>query len=150
MKKPILLIIACMLLVSPYALAGHGQRGGDSGYHHAGLEEKFFHKAHFYLENQEELGLSEEQIAQIKSLKIDVKKNMIRQDAEVEILKIDIHSALWQDQPDVDAIHKLVDQKYDIKRTRAKTLVSSIVQLKGMLSAEQSTKSKEIWRANKG
>ena len=149
MKKTLLLTIMCMLVLGSYALAGHAYGGKDSGYYHSGLKEKFFHKAHFYLEHQEELGLSEEQVDQIKALKIEVKKNMIRQGAEIDILKIDIHAGLREKQPDVDALHKLIDQKYNIKKTKAKTLVSSIVQVKSILTEEQSEKSKEIWRASR-
>ena len=41
-------------------------------------------------------------------------------------------------------MNKLVDQKYDLKKAKTKTLVDAIAKLKGTLTKEQYDKLKEI------
>lgn len=131
----------------------HGRKMGcqrcqykGKGHKEKGLDEKIFYKAHFLMKNQEELGLSDEQVEKIKDLKVDVKKDLIKKDAEIEILAVDIKAKLYEDKIDVKAINKLVDQKYEIKKEKAKTLVEKYAALKGMLSEEQMGKLKGLFK----
>jgi len=138
------LIVVLILTLSLVFTLGDSAIAKGSG-HHSMLADKFFSKAHFLLVHQESLGLAEDQVNQIKSLKMDVKKELVRRGANIDIVKIDIHSHLWQKQIDVAAINGLIDQKYDLKKEKAKYLVSSYAQLKGMLTDEQMEKAKSIW-----
>jgi len=115
-----LFLVVVMALSVPMVFAKSSGHGG-----HWGIEEKFFHKAHSALKNQEELGLSEEQVDAIHSLKRDTKKAIIRYDADIASLKVDIGSLLYATPVDVKAVHKLVDEKYDIKKSKSKSLVST-------------------------
>lgn len=110
------------------------------------LEEKFFHKAHFILENADALGLSEKQIADVKALKMNVKKMIIRQDSEVSITKLDIKAKLYDYPVDAQAIHQLIDRKYEFKKDKSKQLAQAFADLKNGLSAEQYAKMKDIWK----
>ena len=109
------------------------------------IEEKFFKKAHFILGNQQDLELSDEQIEKIKTLKINVKKDLIMKDASIEVSELDIQSAFMKGEIDVNAINKLIDEKYNIKKDRAKLLVKSYADLKNILTKMQKDKMKEIW-----
>lgn len=125
---------------------GHGMhgkwgKGGDEG-----LDKKFFMKAHFIIENAGEIGLSADKVEAIKALKIETKKSMIRQDAEIEVAKIDIKSALYNYPIDVDAVNKLVDQKYELKKAKAKAAVAALAKLKGELSKDQYDKLVTLWK----
>jgi len=113
--------------------------------HDYSLKEKFFHKAHFILVHQKSLGLTEEEIASVKALKMDVKKYLIRQGAEIDLVKTDIKSLLWTKTIDTGAIHGLIDQKYELKKAKAKYLVDAYAKLKGMLTDEQYEKLKDLW-----
>ena len=144
MKKLGILIVAALILASPVAFAnyggGHGQcNSGDSGF-----EGKFFHKAHAIVEHGEEIGLTEEQLDGIRNMKYDVKKVLIKQDADIEILGIDIKRQLQERSFDTEAVNKLVDQKYDLEKAKAKFLVESIAKLKQSLSEEQWEKLKDL------
>src|SRR3989338_5299836 len=87
----LVLLLAVGLCFLPAASADHGQGCGSAGCPMAnkGGEEqyqcpitaKFFKKAHFMLDNKEELGLSEDQVKSIKALKLEVKKAYIQQSA---------------------------------------------------------------------
>ncbi len=142
-------LITAALMAGPmvfpkYTLACGGKSHKHTG--HGDIKEKFFYKAHLILENQPMLNLAEEQMTKIKTLKLDTKKAMIRQDAEIEVVKIDIHSQLWQDPIDVKAVNALYDKKYELKKAKARTLVEAFANLKNFLSAEQKTKLKEFYQ----
>jgi hypothetical protein len=115
------------------------------------LEKMLFYKAHFILGNQEELGLSEDQVKTIKSLKLETKKSLLRQNVEIEVLALDIKAKLWEHPIDREGINKLIDQKYELKKAKAKSLIDAFAKLKATLTEEQMKKGKEIWiRGMKG
>jgi len=117
----------------------------NQGAHHGELAGKFFHKAHFFYMNQEALGLSEEQAEAIKTLKMSVKKELIRKGAEIDLLKVDIKSLLWSPKIDTKAINELIDVKYELKKEQAKFLVAKIAEIKAILTDEQMAEAKAIW-----
>lgn len=119
-------------------------------YQQKSLKEKFFHKAHHFLKSKEQLGLSDEQVSKIKSVKIDMKKDLIMKDAEIEVIAIDIKSQLWKEEIDVNAVHALIDKKYDIKKAKTKSLVQAIADLKSVLTDKQKKTLKDSWKESKG
>jgi len=110
------------------------------------LNEKVLKKAYFFLKNADEIGLSDDQVMNVKEIKVAAKKEMIRKDADIELLKIDIKSKLYSDNINLDEINKLIDQKYKLKNEKAKYLVAKYAELKGMLTDEQMEKAIEIWK----
>jgi len=144
MKKGATLVLASIMSLS---LVGLPVLASAEPGHGHGLEEKFFHKAHFILVHQKSIGLTEGEVDSIKALKMDVKKYLIRQGAEIDLVKTDVKSLLWAKTIDTEAIHGLIDQKYELKKAKAKYLVDAYAKLKGMLSDEQYETLKETWRA---
>lgn len=112
------------------------------------IVEKFMKKAHFFLENHAEIGLSDDQVSMIKSMKMDMKKNMIRNRAEKEIFMIDMKSKLKEPALDVDGINAMIDQSMASMATGAKGSVAALAALKGVLTESQMTKAIEIWKKN--
>ena len=108
-----------------------------------------FCKAGFLIKNSDELELSDEQVDQIKKLKMETKKEVIRDQAEVDLIKVDIKSKMWDDPVDVKAIDKLIDKKYDIKKKKAKALIGAYAQLQGILSDKQKDAAKALWKSCK-
>lgn len=109
--------------------------------------EKFFHFAHSILENHEELGLTDVDVKKVRDLKIGTKKSMIRNRAEVELLMVDVISSLYQEKPDISAINKLIDKKFDVKKAGMKKLIASFVAVKKLLSKEQIKQIKAICKS---
>jgi len=151
----IAVLAAVFSLSSAYspALANHGH-GQGKGYcskcgssEKWGMNDKFFGKAHFLLENKDEIGLSEAQVKDIKDLKMNVKKMLIRQEAEIDIIALDIKSGLMGHPVDVNALNTLIDKKYELKKDKTKQLVQAYAQLKNGLSKPQYEKMKEIWKS---
>ena len=112
--------------------------------HAEGLDSKFFSKAHFIIQNQEELKLSDEQVGKIKDLKLSTKRGLIKIDAEIELIALDIKAQLMQDSIDTEAINALIDQKYELKKIKTKSLIASYAALKNSLSAEQKKALKKL------
>lgn len=138
-----------MLAVVPLASANMHKGGGHGDWPKDDLKSKFFHKVHFILDHADELGLTEAKQEEIKDLKYKVKKELIHNDAEVDVLKIDIKRALYGHAIDVSAVNALLDQKYDLKKNKAKMLVQSLADLKQMLSDEQYQTMKDLYKAEK-
>ncbi|MFA6600979.1 MAG: hypothetical protein WCU74_08220 [Candidatus Omnitrophota bacterium] len=104
-------------------------------------------KAHFMMENAQELGLTDDKVEEIRKLKFETKKALVRQNAEIEVLGLDIMEKLHQDAIDVEAVNKLVDQKYELEKAQAKSLVGVLAKLKSQLSPEQAVKMRELWKS---
>ena len=144
MKKIFVIMIACMLVFSMVAessFAGgcktcKGKSNSKSG-DYDGIEGKFYKKAMYVLGEKEELGLTDKQIADIKSLKKKVMKDLIQKDADISTVAVEIKSMMWETPFDVDTVNKLVEEKYELKKTKTQYVISSIGKLNGILTKEQ-------------
>lgn len=143
-EKSVGFAVAALLLTAPVALAdhsrgGYGHKGGD-------FESKFFLKAHLILENEGELGLTDTQKEEIRALKHNVKKSMVKQNAEIEILGLDISEQMHGTAIDLAAVNILVDQQYELEKAKAKSLILAITKLKQTLTEEQYGKLKGLYK----
>ena len=91
MKKYLaLLCVVALIVPAGMAIADHGKsssRKSQCSYSQKkGLDSIFFYKAHKILKQRDALGLSDEQVGAIKTLKRNVKKELIRQQAEIDTL----------------------------------------------------------------
>jgi len=140
-------------LVVPQAFAD-GSRSSCSyakagKYNKQSLDQKVFHKVHFLKQNKEELNLTDDQVKQLWDIKMTLKKDSIMKNAEIEVIKLDAKSMLYERTPDVAAIDALVDKKYDIKRAKAKAAVQAIADLKAVLTDEQYDAMKKMYHSKK-
>ena len=109
------------------------------------ITSKLMKKAHFYLEHQKDLGLTEDQVAVIKDLKLETKKTSIRQSAEMQIFSLDVQHKMAQTEVDVDGISAMIDQMSAAMTASAKEILNSFVKLKAVLTPEQTARAKELW-----
>jgi Spy/CpxP family protein refolding chaperone len=144
----ITLVLALGLMQS--ASLADKRPGYDRGGHHKeSVKEKFFKKVKMIYLYQDELGVDDRQLDQIRALKIALKKDLIRKEADLGIIKVDIRSLLYEDEIDVEAVNKLIDKKYEIKKAKIKKVIMSLAQLKKILTKEQMERLKEIKREKK-
>ena len=157
-EKAVWMVLAVLMLAVPVALANHSHGLGDGheGYGHrqwgmkgGDFESQFFIKSFMILRNDEGLGLTDVQKGEIRGLVHEVKKNTIRQNAEIEILDLDITQAMHGNAVDPMAVNKLVDQKYELEKAKAKSLVEGIARLKKSLTEDQQTKLKGLFKQGK-
>jgi len=128
-----------------YCKGGHKEKGHSQ----KGLDDKFNYKARLFLEKKDELGLSDEQVEAIMDLKLKVKKELIMKDAEIEVLGLDIMTAMHSDSVDVEATNVLIDKKYDAKKSKVKFLIKAYADLKNILTKSQKAKLKSLWKDKK-
>jgi len=133
-----------MFSLVPYiAQADHCKKGGR---HHKDLDEKIFHKAKSMLKDQDELGLSAEQVTKIQDLKSATKREVIKRDAEIDLVKVDIKEKLHEDKIDVEGVNTLIDKQYGLKNAKAKYFVKTYADLKNILTEEQMEEFKRLCR----
>jgi len=106
---------------------------------------KIMKKAKFFLKNAKEIGLSDDQVAQIKAIKLDTKKTSIRTEAEMKIGMMDMEAKLSEPKVDVEGLNAMIDQGMAGMATGAKASVATYAKLKAVLTEAQMTKAKEIW-----
>jgi len=139
------LMFATLMWLSPMTHARHsGSWGHESCELHQGLGGKFFFKAHFILDHADEIGLTEEQQNDIRNLKNELKKNLIKQEAEIEVVKVDVDHLVHQNPIDTEVVNRLIDQQYEFEKAKSIKEVDAIARLKQILSAEQYEKMKEL------
>jgi Spy/CpxP family protein refolding chaperone len=137
----VVLLLAVFSIPGLYAReCSHGKKEGQ-GYD---FGRRVLGKMHLAMMHQEELALSEDQYQKIQTLKTDTKKDLVKRKAEIDLLAIDMKSKLSEDTIDVEGINKLIDQKYELKKAKAKALVEVCVTFKGILTDEQKQKLKKI------
>lgn len=133
-KLPVLALAALFLMCGTFTATAEA---GGHGKHDKDLEDKIYWKVGFLKDHQEELGLSDEQVDQLKALKLDLKKELIALKATKMTAKVDIKAGLYERQLDVAALNQLIDVKYDAKRDMAKSKVRALAALKSILTDEQ-------------
>lgn len=102
-------------------------------------------KAHMVLKNKDELGISENQEEKIEALLLKAKKESIRQDAEIEIIGLDIKAKMKENTVNVQEINPLIDKKYDLKKAKAKASLAAYAELKNILTDKQKETLKELY-----
>ena len=150
-----LLVLGSLAAVPASAYAhGDGCEGShcammqhEGGKEHGGcpIAAKFFKKAHHLLENQQELGLSDQQVSDIKALKFTMKKSEIQNAAAMQIFMLDVEQKLSEPKVDTAAISALIDSQAAAMASSAKESVGAYTKLMGILTPEQVKKMKEIW-----
>lgn len=133
------MLVLSMTLALSLSYADHGGKYGK-----ADLESKFYKKIYMIEKNQAELGLPDDKLEVLKKLSLETKKAVIKQDAEIEVIALDIKQKLYENPVDIEGTNKLVDQKYDLKKAKAKTLVEAFAKVKSTLSKDQWAKLKEL------
>lgn len=133
------------------AQGGCGKSGGSCGNkeYQCPIVAKLMKKAHFFLENQKEIGLSEDQVQAIKAIKIEAKKSYIRQEAEMKIFEMDLDQKLSEPKVDVEALNAMMDSASAGFAQGGKATVASYAKLKAVLKDDQMAKAKEIWKSQK-
>lgn len=143
------LLITFLAFPAASSYADHGRSSEGKGEYQCPITEKFMKKAHFILENKDEIGLSEEQAKTIQALKLKVKKGAIRQGADLEMLMLDVEGKMMEDQVDVEGISAMIDEGFGLVSDSTKEVVSDYAKLKATLTPEQMTKLKSIWAKKK-
>lgn len=143
-----LFCLVSALAAMPVMAGGRGMCRYDS-YENMSLEDKFMDKASFIMMNKDELGITGEQEKTIKDLKTELKRTLIKKQAEIDLLALEIKSGLWEDTIDTAALSKLIAQKYELKKDKTIAIVEAYANLKKTLTKEQMDSMKKLWHEQK-
>ena len=132
-----------------YAEPNEGMHRGYRSEHHQGTADRqhmVSHTFHSLLRHAKDLGLSEQQVAKLKSLMTDYKKARIRDKAEVKLAEVDAQRLVHDQKADMAAIEDAV-RKSEAARTKLRLDgIRTLREASATLTPEQLEK----WRSGRG
>ncbi|MCP9473400.1 MAG: hypothetical protein NNA30_11760 [Nitrospira sp.] len=142
------------LTVSPgLADQGHGQMG-HGGHDQEGQADQSGHYIQHLLKHAEEFGLTAEQVAKLKTIRLDFQRTEARLEADRKIAKLELDALLDDEKTDLAAIQTKVEQ---LKRSEGALLFSAIKNRReamALLTADQREKDRahreQMKRESKG
>ncbi|MBN3038692.1 MAG: Spy/CpxP family protein refolding chaperone [Candidatus Omnitrophica bacterium] len=124
--------------------AGQKRFGGQASGQRGRFGNQASRQIGMILKKADEIGLTDEQQTKIKALALEAQKDKILQQAEIQTISLDIVSKMQEDALDTEAINALIDKKYELEKTQAKSSVADYAELKTILTPEQQDKIKEL------
>jgi len=120
---------------------GHGKdHGGRGSYGMAGHHEGTGHYLRHLLMHQKEIGLTEEQVAKLKAIQLDLDKTRIKAEADIAIAEREVRALLEDDKSDLSAIESKIKQSESLEASLRITAIKAKRDAKGLLSPEQRQK----------
>lgn len=142
MKRP---VMACTLILGgllalPLRAADHGPGGWGSG---GGRGHEFGGPMLGFLHNERmrtELGITDEQAGKLRQIFTDSRKASIRNRAELQIRRMELHEIMMGDNANREAALKKVQEISDLRAQQMRTHVESMLAAKTVLTPEQQKK----------
>jgi len=85
----------------------------------------------------DKLGLSEEQQNKVKDISTSYKKDMIRKNADLEIMETDLSELIQQEQPNLDAIKKQIQEISVLEADMRYSRINSEINVRSILTEAQ-------------
>lgn len=149
------LVLGSALIGSPAAWAdGGGRCAGkthqmsfhQSGHRHGGVTT---HLLKHLLKNKQELGLTDEQVAKLRTIALDADKARIRAEADVMVSERELRSMMWDDKTQLPAIEAKIKEGEAHQATVRIIRVRAARELIGVLTPEQQAKQKTLWEQSR-
>lgn len=148
------LVLGTALIGSPAVWADGGNRCAgkthqmsyQSGHRHGGFTN---HLLKHLLKNKQELGLTEEQVAKIRTIALDADKARIRAEADVMVSERELRSMMWDDKTQLPAIEAKIKEGEANQATVRIIGVRAARELLGVLTPEQQAKQKALWEQHR-
>jgi len=131
-----------------HAEPDEGMRHGRFEQHRGMHDGQHFvsHAIHNLIRHAKDLGLSEEQVAKLKTLSTDYKKTSIRDKAEMKLAEVDARTLAHDEKSDLSAVENAM-RKAEAARTNLRLDgVKAIRAARAVLTPEQ----REQWRSRRG
>jgi hypothetical protein len=123
--------------------------GGCSGMCKGG-EKKHCCKSEFYLCCAEGLELTDEQVASLKSIKMNYLKAKIQEEADLKIAELELKELMSAEKTDMAKVEKMIKSIYIMKAEKKIAALKAQEKAKGVLTPEQLQKKKEHHKKMKG
>ncbi|MFC1549105.1 Spy/CpxP family protein refolding chaperone [Candidatus Omnitrophota bacterium] len=101
------------------------------------LEGKLYKDIQTIRAHSDKLKITNDQMKQIKALRVEVRKTIIQMDAGIETLSVEINTMMWETPFDMDMVNNLLAQKNDQVEERDKYIVDAHDRLYKILTPDQ-------------
>lgn len=119
-------LIVAVTVLSSLADEGQGRKMGgqmQSGHDQGEQEDHSAHYLKHLLKHAKEIGLTPEQITQLKAMQLDFNRTQARSDADIKIAKLELHALLEEEQAEFSEIQAKVEQ---LKQAEGGLLLAAI------------------------
>jgi len=99
---------------------------------------------HLYFKNREALGLTDDQLEKLHSIKVNFKKSYIMDEAKLKVAKLELEELLDADSASMKGIEKKVNDIAALKEKLLLAKVKTRVEAKKVLTEEQRKKAKDL------
>ncbi len=144
------MILGSAWLAIPTAWADGGVRCGQGhamGHHGHGQTAVAGHMLRRLLSHQGEIGLSEEQIAKLRTVALDADRAAIRASADRQVSERELRAMLWDTKADMPAIEAKVKESESLEAAVRIIGIRAKRDLLAVLTPEQQTKLKALRHA---
>ena len=139
------LVLGGQLLWADEPPGGHKEQGKGYGAHGGGMKGRHGGAGHFLrhlLMHQKEIGLSEDQVAKINAIQLELDKTRIRIEAEVQIAERELDTLVPDPKADLSAIEAKLKQSGASQVTLRLAAIKAKREALALLSPEQREKEK--------
>jgi Spy/CpxP family protein refolding chaperone len=101
------------------------------------------------LKNKQDLALTDDQIAKLRTVALDADRARIRAEADVLVSKRELRSLLWDEKAELAAIEAKVKEHEAMEATAQIISIRAKRALLGVLTPEQRTKQNALWEQHR-
>ncbi len=110
------------------------------------LTHKAYIKSEFLVKNGQELGFDKEMINKIRDIKTNLKKEDLRNKAEIDIVHLEMRNELEKGKSNGIKVPSLIDKEYELKKKMGKEAYNSLTELDKMLNPEQKESAQALFK----
>jgi len=150
-KKLMALLLVAAVFLTPFsATAFDGKKGGEfrkkgGQKSNSGLN-FIFREARIINIYKDRLKITEEQKNKLDEVVLNVRKKILKLDAEIKVCLLDMLNELKKDAPDYNVLCDIINKKSEYLVEQEKAKVKALVKIKGILTQTQKEELKKIKR----
>ena len=148
----LMMVLSSALLAIPTAWADSGFRCGQGhamSRHGHGQTGVTGHMLRRLLSNQQAIGLSDEQVAKLRSVALDADRSAIRASADRQVSERELRAMMWDAKADMPAIEAKVKEAESLEAAVRIIGIRAHRQMIAVLTPEQQTKLKTLRHASR-
>lgn len=124
-----------------HAGGGHGAWGGH-GYGKGMMHSGAGHLIRHLLKHEKEIGLTADQVTKLKDIQLNLDKDRIKAEADIQIAERELRALTDNEQSDLSAIETKLKQSEDLQVALRMTSIKTRRDVMGLLTPEQRAKEK--------
>ena len=136
----------CLLVLSVPSLwandPSYGHTGGGHGYGKGMMHSGTGHLIRHLLKHEKEIGLTADQVTKLKDIQLNLDKDRIKAEADIQIAERELRALTDNEQSDLSAIETKLRQSEDLQVGLRMTSIKTRRDVMGLLTPEQRAKEK--------